>query len=220
MSFTCPEANCGRKFTRRNNLNRHYQNFHLNNNVVEKCIICGQIFQDCNDLQRHYRHSHRPSRYFVLKQSAFRKNLVRYVYTFNDNEVNFAASQLSIEKLLHNLLVVEAAKRTICKVNLVLIAEMIMLDGVGDEMMRTGCVFRAPNFLANAAMPGNITKNIRSSFLHQQKSLEEYQKNSSNWQFSRSLAFDVEIAALSPIVVGSNESNNRKRKLNTYHNTI
>jgi len=49
--FKCPEKNCQSKFTRRSNLNRHYQNFHLNNELIEKCILCGQMFQDCEDLQ-------------------------------------------------------------------------------------------------------------------------------------------------------------------------
>ena len=66
--LVCPEKSCGRKFTRRFNLNRHYQNFHLNNELVEKCVLCGQMFQSCEDLQKHLRRYHRPSKNFFLKE--------------------------------------------------------------------------------------------------------------------------------------------------------
>ena len=201
--FTCPEATCSRKFTRRNNLNRHYQVFHLNNNLVEKCFLCGQIFHNGHDLQKHYRQSHRPSRHFYIRQSAFRKNIIQYRYNFRDNEVNFAASQLSIQNEVKKIILLEAAKKTICKFSLVFTAEMVMLDHAGDEMTKALIPFKAPNYLANATMEKNISKNIQASFAHQQRSMEDFQKSGSNWQFSRSFVFDIDIAALSPIVAGS-----------------
>ncbi|MDP2750689.1 MAG: DNA polymerase [Nanoarchaeota archaeon] len=202
-TFVCPEKTCSRKFTRRSNLNTHYQRFHLNNNVVEKCFLCGQIFENCAKLQQHYKYTHRPSRQFYIKESAFQKKIVTYRYNFRDNEINFAASQLGIQNILKKQILIEAAKKTICKVSLVFIAEMVMLDHVGDEMTKASIPFRSPNFLANASMEKNVTKNISASFLHQQKSMEEFMRSGSNWQFSKSLAFDVEVCALSPIVAGS-----------------
>jgi len=207
-TFICPEASCGRKFTRRNNLNRHYQTFHLNNDLVEKCFLCGQIFQNCTLLQKHYRFSHRPSRHFYIYKSAFRKNVIIYRYNFNDNEINFAASQLGIEHLIKEVILLEAAKKTICKISLVFSAEMEMLDHIGDRMTIAQIPFRASNFLANASMPNAISKNIRASFQQQQTVMEDFQKSGSNWQFSRSLVFDIEVGALSAIVAGSNSDKN------------
>ena len=118
----CPEQNCGKKFSRRYNLNRHYQNFHLNNELVEKCTLCGQLFESCEQLQKHYRFSHRPSRKFFLKESAFRKAFATYRYNFMEDDINFASAQLSIRDKIKERLLFECGKKTVCKASLILIS--------------------------------------------------------------------------------------------------
>jgi hypothetical protein len=181
--------------------------FHINNeNVVEKCFLCGQIFKDCSELQKHYEISHRPSKKFVLLESAFRKSIVTYRYTFVEKEVNFAAAQLSIKNLVKQQILIEAAKKTVCKVSLVFIAQMSIADNVGQKINTASIPFRAPAFLANASMPGNITKNIIRSYNHQANNLEEFMQSGSGWQFDRALVFHIEVAALRPIVSGSDSN--------------
>ena len=202
--FVCPEVSCKKKFSRQYNLNRHFNTFHINSdNVVEKCFLCGQIFKDCSELQKHYEIAHRPSKKFVLLESAFRKSIVTYRYTFVDKEVNFAAAQLSIKNLVKQQILVEAAKKTVCKVSLIFIAQMSITDNVGLKINTASIPFRAPAFLANASMPGNITKNIIRSYNHQAHNLEEFMQSGSGWQFDRALVFHIEVAALRPIVSGS-----------------
>ena len=58
MVFICPHPGCNKQFTRNTNLNRHYQNIHTNDTVVEKCFLCDLMFANCNDLQTHYRKCH------------------------------------------------------------------------------------------------------------------------------------------------------------------
>lgn len=204
--FVCPEENCRKQFSRQYNLTRHYNIFHVNSdNVVEKCFLCGQIFKNCSELQNHYKQSHKPSNKFVLIDSAFRKAIVSYRYTYVDNDINFAAAQLCVKNLVKQQILIEAAKKTVCKVSLIFIAEMSIVDNVGATINTASIPFRAPAFLANASMPGNITKNIVRSYNHQANSLEQFMQSGSGWQFNRALVFDIEIAALRPIVTGSEE---------------
>lgn len=205
-TFNCPEPHCGRKFSRRFNLNRHYQNFHLNTELVEKCILCGQLFTNCDQLQKHYKRFHRPSRKFFVKESAFKKAFVTYRFNYLDNEINFATSQNSIKHLIKQRILSEAVEKTICKVSLIFIAEMAMYDHAGEKMVTASIPFRAPAFLANANVERNINKNIMSSFNLQAQNMEEFMRSGSNWQFERGLAFDIEIGAIRPLVAGNNDA--------------
>ncbi len=206
-TFVCPEVSCRKKFSRQYNLNRHFNTFHVNSeNVVEKCFLCGQIFKDCSELQKHYELSHRPTKKFVLLESAFRKSIVTFRYTFVEKEVNFAAAQLSIKNLVKQQILLEAAKKTVCKVSLIFIAQMSITDNIGLKVNTASIPFRAPAFLANASMPGNITKNIIRSYNHQANNLEEFMQSGSGWQFDRALVFHIEVAALRPIVSGSDSN--------------
>ena len=67
----CPAVTCNAKFTKLFNMNRHYERFHLNNDMVEKCLLCGMIFPSCEELQKHYKRIHKPTKKFLLKESAF-----------------------------------------------------------------------------------------------------------------------------------------------------
>ena len=203
----CPEQNCGKKFSRRYNLNRHYQNFHLNNELVEKCTLCGQLFESCEQLQKHYRFSHRPSRKFFLKESAFRKAFATYRYNFMEDDINFASAQLSIRDKIKERLLFECGKKTVCKASLILISQMVMLDHSGNEMTRASIPFRSPAFLATAMSPRTLKHNITKSFNFQAQAMEDFMRNGSNWQFDRAICFDIEIASVKPITGGSEDVN-------------
>ena len=219
-AFVCPEENCKKKFTRQSNLTRHFNSFHINSeNIVEKCFLCGQIFKNCTELQEHYKISHKPSKKFVLIDSAFRKSIISLRYTFVDNkDVNFAAAQLTIKHLVKQQILIEAAKKTVCKVSLIFVAQMSMVDNVGYKINTASIPFRAPSFLANASMPGNITKNIIRSYNHQANSMEDFMQSGSGWQYDRALVFDIEIAALRPIVSGSEEEYYKPINTNKFNN--
>ena len=217
--FVCPEENCTKKFSRQFNLNRHFNKFHINSdNVVEKCFLCGQIFQNCIGLQEHYRIAHKATKKFVLIDSAFRKAIVTYRYCYPESDVNFAAAQLSVKNLVKQQILFEAAKKTVCKFSLIFIAQMSLVDNVGSKISTAAIPFRAPTFLANASMPGNIAKNIIRSFNHQSNSLEEFMQSGSGWQFDRALVFNIEIAALRPVVTGSEPTSENVINISKFYN--
>ena len=199
----CPEKNCQRKFTRRFNLNRHYQNFHLNNELIEKCILCGQLFEDCEHLQKHYRRFHRPSRKFFVKESAFNRNFITYRYNFNQDEKNFENAQLGIKNLIQERLLSESVEKTVCKASLIFIAEMSMTDHAGEKMTTISIPFRASAFLSSHHSQRTLNNNILKSFSMQSQAMDEFIKSGSGWVFQRPLAFDIEIASVKPITGGS-----------------
>ena len=206
----CPEKKCGKKFSRRSNLNRHYQNFHLNSQLVEKCTLCGQLFEDCQDLQKHYRFSHRPSRKFFLKESAFKKTFATYRYNFMDSDINFASAQLSIFDKIRERILFEAGKKTVCRAGLIFIAQMSMNDVAGNTVTTALIPFRSTAFLASTLSPKSVKRNIMKSFRSQNQSMEDFMRNGSNWQFDRAVAFDIEIASVRPITGGNEEKLNLK----------
>ena len=203
--FVCPEAGCGKRFTRRNNLNRHYQNFHLNSELVEKCSLCGQLFESCEQLQKHYSFAHRPSRKFFLKESAFKRAFATFRYNFMESDVSFASSQLSIREKIKERILFEAGQKVVCKVSLIFIAQMVMNDHSGNAMTSASIPFRAPAFLASTMSPKSVKKNITKSFRMQASALEGFMKSGSNWQFERGLAFDIEIASVKPLTGGGKD---------------
>lgn len=204
--FKCPAVDCQNSFSRLYNLNRHYERFHLNNTLAEKCLLCGQIYSSCEELQRHYRKNHKPTKKFVLKESAFRKAVVTYRYTFESNNFDFKNAQLKALPAIKELLVLEASKKTLIKVGMIYICEMSMLDHVGEKMNTTLIPFRVPAFLANGYSKQGIQQNILKSFMLQEREMEEFCNCGSNWVFDRAIAFDVEVAAMRPILIGSNGS--------------
>lgn len=203
-TFICPDKTCRRKFSRRFNLNRHYQNFHLNNELVEKCILCGQLFEDCEHLQKHYKRFHRPNKKFILKESAFNRKFVTYRYNYsNKSEINFASAQTEVKDLLYDKILSEAVQKTVCKTSLIFICEMVMIDHAGQKMTTCAIPFRSSGFLTSANSPKTLKKNISKSFLVQSQALEDFMKSGSGWVFSHPIAFDIEIAAVRPITTGS-----------------
>jgi hypothetical protein len=203
MAVKCPVEGCNKTFTRTSNLKRHEKNFHSSDQVVEKCFLCKQIFQSCEELKNHYETNHLPSEKFEVLQSAFKKTIVTYRYTYPETCKNFAIAQSTLLSKIQNVILCEAAQKNVCKVALVLVAQMSMTDHVGQRVTIASIPFRASNFLANASMPGSVKKNIIRSFNQQAAHLDEFIQSGSNWQFDRALVHDIEIAALRPVVSGS-----------------
>jgi len=204
MVFVCKVDGCGRSFRRKYDLKQHVNQRHANENeIVEKCFLCGQIFTDCDELQEHYASSHKPSRRFVVKESAFRKNFITFRYHFLPTENNFEEAQNNLRNKLQNLIHSEAAKRIICKISLIFIAEMIMVDHQGEKINRASIPFRAPGFLVSGGFPQSIIKFIRQSFVSQRMAFDEFMRSGSNWQFEKALAFDIEVATIKPLRGGS-----------------
>ena len=83
MVLSCPQSGCAASFTRQYNLNRHFEKYHLGNDPVEKCFICGQIFVNCQDLKLHFQKCHKPSRKFIVSESALKKHLLHFVIPFH-----------------------------------------------------------------------------------------------------------------------------------------
>ena len=207
--FICSADGCGAKFTRKFNLTRHFNKYHTGNLPVEKCFLCGQIFKNCEDLSEHFKRAHKPTRKFVLVDSAFRKALTNYRYTFPDNsELNFSQSQLRIKDLIQNTIRYEAAKKTICKVSLIFTAQMSMLDFSGDKVNTSYIPFRSPAFNASASNYNTISRNITHSFNQQAEALDNFINSGSNWHFDRPFIFNIEISCLRPIVSGESFDDN------------
>lgn len=201
----CPAVNCKVTFSRQYNLNRHFERFHNQNDIVEKCLLCGQVFETLELLNKHYRSFHRPTKKFYQKESAFRKNVVTYRFNYGENELNFSFAQKKIIQDLMSTITYEAALKTIVKVSLVYICEMSMIDHAGEKITTTLIPFRAPAFLAHANNNSTIGRNIRQGFLSQNDSMEEFCNSGSNWTFDRAVAFDIEITALRPVLVGDSD---------------
>jgi len=204
--FSCAINNCGKSFTRKYDLKRHQTRFHLTNadERVEKCFLCGQIFGTIPELEHHYEKSHRPSRRFYLRQSAFNKGFTTFRYNFLWDDNNFDESQNRIKSKIIRQILAATLRNMIAKVSLIFIAEMMMVDHQGEKVTKAIVPFRAGSFLANAASPQAIEKNVRNSFLKQKMELDEFMKGGSNWQFVRGLAFDIEVAAIKPLRGGAN----------------
>ena len=202
MVLNCPHNGCSAKFTRQYNLNRHYEKNHLGNEPVEKCFICGQIFRNCQDLQTHFHRCHKPSRKFIPCESAFKKSIVTLRYTFPEIDLNFSQSQHSIKNLLQKTILNEAARRTVCKVSLVFVAQMSMIDFSGEKLTTAYIPFRSPSFNAAPSNPNGITQNILKSFSQQAESLEQFLNNGSNWHFGRAFIYNIELSSMRPIVAG------------------
>ena len=198
----CPAVNCNVTFSRQYNLNRHFETFHNNNDIVEKCVLCGQIFNDIALLNDHYRKFHKPTKKFYEKESAFRKNVITYRYYYSDTEFNFSQAQLKVKKYIKQIILNEAAKKTIVKSSLIFICEMSMIDHAGEKITTCLIPFRAPAFISNGSDARAINMNIRHSYTFQTNSMEEFCNSGSNWVFDRAVAFDIEITGLRPVLVG------------------
>jgi hypothetical protein len=211
--FSCSE--CGRKFTRQFNRDRHFNVMHNKNSTnTERCFLCGSIFVNQEKLQEHITNVHKPSKRFFLQKKAFDRNFSTYRFIYNGNLLDFNRSQSILINPIMKTVLSEAAKLTICKVSLVFIAEMMMLDNQGGIISKVTIPFRASNFLANASTPQSLKRQIIRSFNQQRENLDKFMNTGSNWVFNRAYAFDIEFSALRPLVVGKGQ----KAKISHFKN--
>lgn len=201
MVFMCREANCGRRFTRRFDLKNHIHNVH-GEKIVEKCFLCGQLFENRLLLQEHYAKYHKPSRHFVVKESAMNRNVVTYRYNFLENEIDFDKALLGVKNMIRRQIELDTAEKIMTKVSLIIVVEMIMTDYEGEKISTASIPFRSPSFMVSAMRPHVIDKHIKSAFDHHRLSLDQFMNNGSNWVFQRALCYDVEIAKMKPMRIG------------------
>lgn len=198
--FICNIDNCNKQFSRKYSLRIHQDQKHSNHgNLLEKCFLCHQLFDSCDELQDHYAVAHRPSRRFVVKDSAFQRKFITYRYNFLPNQKDFVDAQKGIRNLIHRQIMNEAAKKIVARISLIFIAEMVMTDYSGQNITKASIPFRSPSFYANGGNSNDTKKMILKSFSHQSRSLDEFMRSGSNWTFSRALAFDIEVSAVNPI---------------------
>lgn len=216
--YKCPVLSCNLSFSRQYNLNRHYERYHLSDDFVEKCLLCGQIFHSCEEIQKHYKDFHKPKLSFYEKESAFRKSVISFRYEFNQNINNFKYGQKLVFPGIQQLLTLEAGKKTLIKTSLIYICEMSMTDHLGEKVTTTLIPFRSAGFLTNASTPRSLRKNILRSFRLQEYEMDQFTNNGSNWTFDRAVAFDIEISAMRPLLVGTSNKED-KISVKNFHNT-
>ena len=200
--YICSEGFCNTKFTRKSNYIRHIQRLH-NTTFLEKCILCRKLFKESKKLQEHLLFKHGPSEKFLLQSSAFEREVQIYRYTYDENTQNFNEGQQKILDNLVETILFEASQKTIIKVSLIYICQMSTEDHVQDVVQKVPIPFRSPSFTCNAESKTSLIRKIRNAFKIQENTMEEYCQNGSNWKFDRSIAFDIEISGVRPVVVGS-----------------
>lgn len=202
MVFICPEVNCGRRFLRRYDLKNHFNALH-GEKIVEKCFLCGQIFEDRPRLEEHYSKYHKPSRHFIVKESALNKNVITYRYNYLENEIDPERALLGVKNIVRRQIELETAQKLMTKVSLIFICEMTMTDYEGQKISTATIPFRCPAFMASSMRPHVIDKHIQIAFNHHRSSLDHFMNQGSNWVFQRALCYDVEIAKMKALRVGN-----------------
>jgi uncharacterized C2H2 Zn-finger protein len=215
MRFIC--VDCNATFSRKFDLQNHLNHAH-GGNKIEKCLLCGQIFNTKDAMDQHYRKYHKSKRQFIVKESAFNRKFITHRYTFLESNEDFEQSQNNLRKLIERKIISETADKFLTKISLIFFVEMVMIDHQGEKISRATIPFRSPSFFANSQMTSSNESNIRKSFMHQRNSFEQFMRNGSNWQYQRALAFDVEIAALKPIRVGSGVDKSKTSELDNKKN--
>lgn len=217
MVFLCREENCGRRFTRRYDLKNHIHQVH-GEKIVEKCFLCGQIFESRRSLEEHYSKYHKPSRHFVVKDSAFNRNVITYRYNYLANEIDFQRALFGVKQIIRRQIEIETAQKMMTKVSLIFVAEMIMTDHQGEKVSMASIPFRSPSFLTSSMRPHVLDKNIKAAFSHHQLAIDQFMNQGSNWKFHRALCYDVEIAKLKPLRIGSSVNISNLRNKNFLYN--
>jgi len=210
--FRCKFEGCNQTFSRVWNYNRHYSRYHSDNVFSENCLLCGKTFTESGKLQKHLIIDHGPSDKFYQNEAAFQGAVIKYRLNFDLNQTSFNEAQSSIFEEIRNTIRFEAAKSTLVKVSLVYICQMSMVSIDGEKVQTTLIPFRASSFISNALKHSGLSSKIKNSFREQDKVMEEFCDCGSNWVFDRAVAFDIEIAATKPIVVGNSSSDNDEKK--------
>lgn len=152
----------------------------------------------------HYSKYHKPSRHFVIKESAFNRNVITYRYNYLENEIDFERALFGVKQIVRRQIELETAQKLMTKVSLIFVAEMTMTDHQGEKISTASIPFRAPSFLVSSVTPHALDKNIITAFSHHRVSLDQFMNQGSNWKFQRALCYDVEVAKVKPLRIGGN----------------
>ena len=79
----------------------------------------------------HYSKYHKPSRHFVIKESAFNRNVITYRYNYLENEIDFERALFGVKQIVRRQIELETAQKLMTKVSLIFVAEMTMTDHQG-----------------------------------------------------------------------------------------
>ena len=219
MSFKCPT--CSINFTRKNNLKRHFARKHSGSKNVINCLLCGLLFDDFKDLEFHHDNYHKPSDFFEVKETAFRKSVICYRYLYNKTDfITLAEAQNSfIKNEIKKVIYHESAKQNIIKYCIILLADMNMFDSKNELISRATIPFRSKTYTSAPIEKSRIKKNIENAMLEHSEKVESFLHNGSNWVFNRPIAMDLEICGMNSLLMGSNKfcSSNIKNIPNNKH---
>jgi hypothetical protein len=203
MKFQCP--GCKSSFTRKRNLEKHYFSKHLSTlPSYETCFLCGLIFSNCDELDNHYKSYHKPSKYFEVKESAFKRSVLVYRLIYDQDKVTSVDEALNyfiqneIEKVIHN----EVCIKNVIKITTIFVAQFTMLGASTEAVVAATIPFRATAFNASAADRHAIKKNIIKSLVEQENKVDTFINNGSNWVFEKPVAMDLEIGTVQAMLVG------------------
>lgn len=204
MTFKCPS--CDVKFSRRDNLKRHFALKHSGKPNVINCFLCGLIFDDFENLENHHENFHQPSNHFEIRESAFQKTALsyRYVYSKKDFITLSEAQNSFIRREIRKTIYHETAKKNNLKFSLIFLAEMNMFDGNNLLISRATIPFRSTTFTAVPLDKIKIKKNIASAMQQHANTVESFINNGSNWVFNRPVAMDIEVCGVNAMMVGAN----------------
>ena len=213
MSFKC--SLCKTNFSRKNDLQRHFNRKHLSSKNIINCFLCGLLFEDVLKLDEHYENIHKSSNYFEVKESAFKRNVIVYRYLYSKSKhISLGDSQNSfIKKEIKKVIYHEAAKKNIIKYSIILIADLKMLDNTNDIISKATIPFRSKTFTSVPLEKNRIRESIEIAMQEHTNKIEAFIQNGSNWIFDRPLAIDIEICGLNSLVMGCSEYSSIDLKL-------
>lgn len=197
---------CNRKFSRNFNLKRHIHLMH-SDTVLNRCELCGTEFSSYDELSSHHKNIHTVGKSFVLRESAFRKNILKYRYIYPQRDENVKIehfhNHFMKNKVLKTLKHVLVKKKSI-KFEIILIAEMVQKSEDGDIFVRLQVPFRSFSVQASIHMLPELSKDIQMCFAKIADNIEDFQNCGSGYVYAGPIALDLEIAKYSGIRIGKN----------------
>ena len=132
--FHCTE--CGVRFAKRYNRDRHFKRKHNNIMKVYDCTFCGAIFRDAEKLRKH-RESHSPTTGFVEHAHALRKSCIIYRKTYDEKIPTLENAFAKDKDELYKLIDFERQNRKSFKLGLIYHVDFIRLSSVADPSAQT-----------------------------------------------------------------------------------
>ena len=202
MPFQC--SSCSSKFSRKSSLSRHFSQKHLGLKNSPSCFLCGLAYQTYDELKEHHKHNHKSSRYFEIRESAYRKAIVSYRYIFDSDAVSTPTDCLDdflkgeIKKVIEH----ESLKRNSIKFSTIFVVEMCMLNSQDEIISKAIIPFRSETFPCVPLDLAKIKTLIDKAFNSHLERIDDFINNGSNWVFDRAIAMDIEMATSPPIMIG------------------